>query len=91
MKLINIISYDLFDKTVNMQQFYKLYYCLIQSACDCDGTINLFKEWGGFALKFGSLISFFIGAYFTELRFYSDFDIWASKGRDVQIKKILKK
>ena len=44
-----------------------------------------FKEWGGFALKFGSLISFFIGAYFTELRFYSDFDIWASKGRDVQI------
>ena len=50
-----------------------------------------FKEWGGFALKFGSLISFFIGAYFTELRFYSDFDIWASKGRDVQIKKNLKK
>ena len=42
-----------------------------------------FKEWGGFALKFGLLISFFIGAYFTELRFYSDFDVWKSKGGDM--------
>ena len=34
-----------------------------------------FIAWRGFALEFRLLISFFIGAYFTERGLYFDFDV----------------
>ena len=42
-----------------------------------------FIEWRGFALEFRLLISFFIGAYFTERGLYFDFDVWTSKEGDI--------
>ena len=42
-----------------------------------------FIEWRGFALEFRLLISFFIGAYFTERGLYFDFDVWKSKEGDI--------
>ena len=42
-----------------------------------------FIAWRGFALEFRLLISFFIGAYFTERGLYFDFDVWTSKEGDI--------
>ena len=40
MKLIELFPRDLFDETVNIYQFFKLYNCFKQSPSDFDGTIN---------------------------------------------------
>ena len=60
MKLINIISYDLFliirSTYNNSLNFITVLYS--QRVIVMEKLIP-FKEWGGFALKFGLLISFF--------------------------------
>ena len=75
MKLIEIVPRDLFDETVNIYQFFKLYYCFKQSPSDFDGTINSIQGVTRFRFRIWLANQFFLEELISLNKNFFGFDV----------------